>query len=116
VKVRFQADADFNYDIVSGVLRRVPEIDFRTAEEADLKGLPDDEVLSIAAQDGRIFVSHDRRTMPLEFAKLIQQSTSPGLIIISQNANVAAAIEDLILIWAASEAEEYVNMIRELLF
>jgi hypothetical protein len=116
VKVRFQADADFNYDIVSGVRRRVPEIDFRTAEEADLKGLPDDEVLSIAAQDGRILVSHDRRTMPLAFANLIQQSTSPGLMIISQNANLAAAIEDLILVWAASDAEEYVNIIRELPF
>jgi hypothetical protein len=39
VKVRCQADADFNEDIVTGVLRRVPEIDFQTAHEAQLKGL-----------------------------------------------------------------------------
>ena len=31
MKVRFQADADLNEDIVAGVQRRVPEIDFQTA-------------------------------------------------------------------------------------
>ena len=39
MKVRFQADADLNEDIVSGVLRRVPEIDFQTANEAELESL-----------------------------------------------------------------------------
>jgi hypothetical protein len=36
MKVRYQADADFNKDILNGVLRRVPEIDFKTATEANL--------------------------------------------------------------------------------
>jgi hypothetical protein len=35
VKVRFQADADFNEDIVKGVLRREPRVDFRTATAAE---------------------------------------------------------------------------------
>jgi hypothetical protein len=37
MKIRFQADADLNEDIVTGVLRRVPEIDFQTATEAQLE-------------------------------------------------------------------------------
>jgi hypothetical protein len=31
VKIRFQADADLNEDIVTGVTRREPAVDFRTS-------------------------------------------------------------------------------------
>lgn len=61
MKIRFQADADLNEDIVSGVRRREPSIDFQTASEAGLKGLHDAIVLELAAREGRILVSHDRR-------------------------------------------------------
>lgn len=72
--VRYQADADLNQAIVTGVLRRESTIDFQTAFAAGLEGVQDSEVLAIAAQQGRILVSHDRRTMPLEFAAFIISS------------------------------------------
>ena len=71
MKARFQADADFNQHIVRAVRRRVPAIDFPTAHEAGLAGLDDDLVLERAAQESRILVSHDRRTMPFHFAAFI---------------------------------------------
>jgi len=58
VKIRFQADADLNEDIVAGVRRREPGIDFQTAEEAGLRGLVDERVLELAAADGRTLVTH----------------------------------------------------------
>jgi predicted nuclease of predicted toxin-antitoxin system len=117
MKVRFQSDADFNEEIVSGMLRREPEVDFQTSEEAELRGRPDPEVLARAAREGRILVSHDRRTMPRHFADFIQQhERSPGVIIISQRVSVRRAIEELLLIWEASEGEEWVNLIIELPF
>lgn len=70
--IRFQADADFNQDIVEGVLQKEPRIDFQTANQLDLEGRSDDEVLAIAAQARRLLVSHDRRTMPMHFASLFQ--------------------------------------------
>jgi len=114
VNPRFQADADFNEDIVSGVLRRVPQIDFQTANEAGFEGLRDPDILAIAAKEGRILVSHDRRTMPIHFGEFIETQISPGIFLVSQDAEIRKVIEDLILIWAASEAEEYVNSIRTL--
>ena len=114
MKVRYQADADFNEDIVTGVLRRAPEVDFETAHEAGLSGLEDLQVLALAADEGRILVTHDRRTMPRYFGEFIQSRTSPGLFVIPQHAELLIVIEELILIWAASEAEEYVNSIRSL--
>jgi hypothetical protein len=37
--------------------------------------------------------------------------TSPGLLVIPQHLPVAAAVEDLLLIWFATEADEWVNRI-----
>jgi len=114
VKTRFQADANFNEDIVAGVLRRLPEIDFQTANEAELVRLSDHEVLAKAAAEGRILITHDRRTVPLHFARFIQTGSSPGVLVVSQKAELLRIIEDLILIWFASDAEEYTNSIRTL--
>jgi hypothetical protein len=72
VKLRFQADNDLNQRIVQ-VVRRLPaEIDFRTAVAAGLhEGVEDPDVLSIAADAGRVLVTHDRRTMPGHFARFV---------------------------------------------
>jgi hypothetical protein len=63
LSLRFQADADLKYAIVKGVRQREPTIDFASAAESGLEGISDPELLERAAQEGRILVSHDRRTM-----------------------------------------------------
>ena len=114
MKVRFQADADFNQDIVQAVRRRVPAVDFQTAHEANLAGLDDEIVLERAAQEGRVLVSHDRRTMPFHFADFIAVKPSAGVLIVPKGLPIRRVVEDLILIWEASEAEEWVNQIDAL--
>lgn len=114
MKIKFQADSDLNEDILNGVIRRVPEIDFRTASDASLDGLDDPKVLAFAASEGRILVTHDRRTMPHHFAEFIAVETCPGLIVISQKAPVGTIIDDLILIWHVSEPSEFLNSVRTL--
>ena len=39
----------------------------------------------------------------------ILAETSPGLLIVSQQTSILVAIEELLLIWTASEAEEWIN-------
>jgi hypothetical protein len=111
MKPKFQADADLTQEIVNAVLRREPSIDFQTAIEAGLPGLPDLEVLALAALDGRILLTHDRRTMPFHFAEFISSKECPGVFIVPQDLSLAIAAEEIILIWAASEAEEWINRI-----
>lgn len=82
--------------------------------EAGLTGMGDPAVLAFAAGEGRVLVSHDRKTMPTHFADFTQHSTSPGLLIVSQHLPVSAAAEELLLIWVASEAEEWTNQIASL--
>lgn len=91
------------------VERRHPEMDFLTAEETGLIGLPDPEVLRLTAQLNCILVSHDERTMPGHFRVFLETHATPGVFIIPQRTSLAEAIEGLQLIWAASEAEEWSN-------
>ena len=65
----------------------------------------------MASREGRALVTHDRRTMPRYFSEFITTETSSGVIIVSQRLPVASAVEDLLLIWSATEAEEWINRI-----
>ena len=49
--------------------------------------------------------------MPRHFAEFIAREASPGLLVIPQSLAVAAAVEDLILIWSVTETEEWINRI-----
>lgn len=111
MKVRFQADADLNHIIVRAVLRREPAIDFQTAHAASLVGVSDQEVLAIAAGTGRVLVTHDRKTMPMHLAAFTATQTSSGVLIVSRKMPVAQVAEELLLIWMATEAEEWTNRI-----
>jgi hypothetical protein len=116
VKVRFQADADLNQHIVTGVLRREPRVDFQTATAAGLRRLSDLDVLTLAAREGRVLVPHDRRTMLRAFEKFVGSNTSPGLLIVSQKTDLLAAIDELLLVWQASEAAEWINQLATVPF
>ena len=111
MKPKFQADADLNQEIVAAVLRREPSINFQTAIAANLPGLPDSAVLALAALECRILVTHDRKTMPFHFAEFISSKECPGVFIIPQDLSLSLAMEEIILIWTASEAEEWINRI-----
>jgi hypothetical protein len=78
--VRFLADASLHHAIVTGCARREPAIDFLSAHAAKLHGVSDPDVLTIAAAQGRILVTHDFRTMPKHFAEFLSAgNSSPGV-------------------------------------
>ena len=114
MKVRFQADADFNEIILKAILRREPTIDFQTAHAANLSGLSDRDVLSLASRSGRLLVTHDRKTMPRQFAEFIKTYSSTGVLIVPQKLPIAQVIEELIIVWVATEAEEWTDRIYSL--
>lgn len=107
--IRFQADADFNQIILLAAIRRETSLDFQTAAAGGVIGHADPEVLVRAARDGRALVTHDQRTMPRHFAEFVTRQNSPGLLIVPQYLPVGLVIEDLLLIHAATEADEWIN-------
>jgi len=109
VKPRFQADADLNQTIVLATLRREPAIDFRTATAAGLAGLSDREVLTLAATEGRILVTHELKTMPRHFAEHLRNGSSPGVLLVPQHLSIPIAVEEILLIWSVTEAREWTD-------
>ena len=113
--VRFLADASLRDAIVSGCLRREPVIDSLSANDANLAGVPDSEVLALAAAEGRILVTSDLRTMPRHFGEFLEAGgSSAGVFLVKQRTPLAEVIEALLLIWAASDADEWTDRILEI--
>jgi hypothetical protein len=111
VKVRFLADANFNRKIIAGVLRREARINFLSGAEVDLTGIPDLQVLALAASEGRVVLTHDVRTMVSAFAEFTSTGPSGGVLLVAQTVPVGPVINALIRIWEESSAEEWKNCI-----
>jgi hypothetical protein len=111
MKVRFLADANLDARIVDGVCRRESLLDFQSAHEAALTGKSDIEVLEIAASAGRLLVTHDHRTMPAIFGQFVSNRHSSVVLIVPKRLGIKLAVEDLLLVWSASEAEEWSDRI-----
>jgi hypothetical protein len=112
MRVRFQADADFNQRIVLAVRRLESSLDFQAAHFARLRTLDDREVLSFAASEGRVLVSHDLTTIPDHFAKFVEANASAGVLIIRQRVSIRHALEEILRVWTETEVEEWINQIR----
>lgn len=108
--VRFLADASLHHAIVSGCARREPAVDFLSAHAAKLHGIADSDVLAIATAQGRILVTHDFRTMPRYFTEFLAAGhSSPGVFLVKQHTPLAPIIDEIILVWTASEPEDWAN-------
>lgn len=66
-------------------------------------------MLALSAESGRILVSYDFQTMPRHFSEFTQYRRSPGVFLLRQDLPVGEAVATLLLIWEASEADEWIN-------
>ena len=111
MKIAFQADANLDPDIGRGLRRREPAIDFRSAVGAIPDGAPDPEVLSLAADGGRVLVTGDLRTMRIHFEKFLEEHDSPGVIQIPSSRSIGEAIEGLLVVWLTWSPEDLRNQL-----
>ena len=47
--------------------------------------------------------------MPIHFARYTAAAPSPGVVLLREAIPIAGAIDELVLIWSASEAEEWIG-------
>jgi hypothetical protein len=112
VKIRFQADADLNPGLWKGVLLKEPSIDFRQAAGIYPDRTPDPEVLRLAAEDGRVLVSRDLRTMKVHFLEFVRLRESPGLVLIPSTRSIGDAIDGLIFVWQNWTPDDLRNQVK----
>ena len=102
-----------NDAIVAGVRRREPGMEFSRLRDLGLATRSDPEVLEYAAQENWIVVSHDVNTMrEVACTRLGAGLSMGGLLLVQQRTPVSPIIESLLLIWAASEAEEWAGQVK----
>ena len=110
---RLLADHDLNEHILDGVRRREPAIEIVRARGVGLADRTDPEVLAFAAAHGLLVVSHDVNTMPAQaFARIASGQPLTGLLMVRQTQPLGPVIDSLVLIWSASEAEEWHDQVR----
>jgi hypothetical protein len=110
---RFLADHDLKEQIIDGVLRREPALEFIRARDVGMDDRDDADVLAFAAQNGFIIVSHDVNTMANAAYALVDGGEAMGgLLLVQQNKPIGPAIDDLVMIWSASEAEEWQGQVQ----
>ena len=69
-------------------------------------------MIRLAAVQGRILISHDENSMPGHFSDFLASGNrSPGALMVPQGKPVGRVIESILLIWIASEADEWTDRI-----
>jgi hypothetical protein len=106
--VRLVSDENFNGDIVRGLLARLAGLDLVRVQDTGLMQTPDPQVLVWAAAEGRILLTHDRRTVPrYAFDRLRAGEPMSGVIVVSNLMPVGQALDELELLITCSLADEF---------
>lgn len=109
---RFLSDEDIRGPIITAIRREEPALDLMTAYQAGLAGAGDAAILDYAWKEERLVISHDVSTMSVAARqRLVDGGGIRGLFLIPQHRLLREIIEELILIWSASEQEEWLDQI-----
>jgi hypothetical protein len=115
--LRLLVDQDLDHDILRGLIRRIAQLDAVIAFEIGMRKATDTQLLIWAAEEGRIIVTHDRKTMPTHAADLMGKGKNiAGLFVVPRSMPLHRVLEDLELMITCSENDEWVNVIRYLPF
>lgn len=113
--LKYAVDEDFNHEIVRGLARRFSAIDILTVQDVGLLEAHDRDILAWAAQEGRILLTHDVRTIPSYAAERLREGQiMPGVLLVPQLLPIGRAIDDLLLIAECSNESEYEGLILRL--
>src|ERR1700704_6583919 len=93
------ADENFNMHILNGILRRLPDADIRSVQDAGLAGADDLTVLDWAAKEGRVLLTHDVNTLTgFAYERIASGLPMPGVFEVPLSVPIGIAIEEIILL------------------
>jgi len=111
--LRLVADENFDNDIIWGLIRRRSDLDIVRVQDVGLGGASDPTVLEWAAQEGRIILTHDKKTfVPFANDRVAAGLAMPGVCMVRATAPVGTAIEDILLLVETTSAEEWYGQVR----
>src|SRR5262249_31744775 len=110
--LRFLTDEDFDGRLTSALLARVPGLDLVRVQDVGLMHTPDPDILAWAAREGRIVLTHDRNTMTgFARTRINAGQPIPGLFVVDRQTALGRILNDLEVMAAASEMDEWRDQI-----
>jgi hypothetical protein len=112
-ELRFLADENFNELVLNGLLRRVAPLDVVSARAAGLSGSDDEQLLEWAAEQNRIVLTHDIRTLvKYAWARVEALQAMPGIVAVPQRLLLSRAIDELELLVTVGLPEDFAQQVR----
>ena len=113
--LRLLIDENVNHRILRGLNSRLPKLDYVLVRQIGMSGFPDLELLRWAAQENRIIVTHDIKTM-VPHAKDCVRTGEPmaGVIFVPRKMKIGHAISDLEITVDCLSPAELENQIKYL--
>lgn len=106
------ADENFNGSIFRGLLLRSPALDLVRVQDVGLSGEADESVLEWAADQNRLLLTHDLKTIPRHAHDRVQaELPMPGVIACDAYFPVRDGIDEIQLIAECSEPGEYEGLV-----
>jgi len=97
--IRLLTDENVDNNIMRGLSRRLPHLDFVSVRDVGLAGSADLVVLKWAAHEQRIILTHDRKTMIPDANHLVAQGEPmAGVIFVPEQLEIGRAINDLVMV------------------
>lgn len=110
--LRLAIDENFDQRILRGLRLRYPTLDFIVVQETALQGAKDPPVLVWAAEQQRIVVTHDLKTMPRHaYDRVEAGEPMPGVIAVPDTLAIGQVIEELATLIECSEQHEWKNLV-----
>lgn len=111
--LRLFFDHDINYDIIKGLIKKIPNLDFTTPNKLGNSDETDENHLAWAWENKRVIVSHDVNTMTDAAKQRLKNGESIfGLILVSQSMPIGDVINELELIIQISEENDFENSVE----
>ena len=110
--LRLAIDENFDQRILRGLRLRYPTLDFVVVQDTVLQGAKDPQLLAWAAEQQRILVTHDLKTIPKHAYERVEAGVSmPGVIAVPDSLAIGQAIEELVTLIDCSEQQEWENLV-----
>lgn len=111
--MRFATDENFDGRIVNGLRTRLPDLDVVRVQDTEMYQSPDDKLLIWLADEGRILLTHDVRTMPrFVYERVHAGQPVPGVIEVHKDTPIGVALDELEIIIVAGTSEDFENQVK----
>lgn len=111
--MKFFADENFHGGVLDALLAIFPDLDVIRIQDTEFSGAKDEMLLEVAAQQGRIMLTHDVSTLTKHAYDRVRDGLPmPGVIEVREGMPIGQALDDLQVLIGAGTPDDFENQVR----